>query len=75
MNCQSGLPKILTPKRDQCGRGSVVGTLRNYEGDGKENVKKTIGLMNDTTTLQVHHACFVHFFAVPAQQRHEMTTF
>ena len=75
LNCQGGLPKIWTPKRDQSGRGSVVETLRNYEGDGKEKVKKTIVLMSKTTTLQVHHACFVHFFAVPAQQRHEMTTF
>ena len=31
-------------------------TLRNYDGDGKENVKKAIGLMSKTTTLHVHHA-------------------
>ena len=30
--------------------------LRNYDGDGKENVKKAIGLMSKTTTLHVHHA-------------------
>ena len=36
-----------------------IGTLRNYEGDGKENVKKAIGLMSKTTTLHVHHA-FLH---------------
>ena len=31
-------------------------TLRNYDGDGKENVKKAIlGLMSKTTTLHVHH--------------------
>ena len=34
----------------------LTGTLRNYDGNGKENVKKTIGLMNKTTTLNVHHA-------------------
>ena len=35
----------------------ILGTLRNYDGDGKENVKKkTIGLMSKTTTLHVHHA-------------------
>ena len=30
--------------------------LRNYDGDGEENVKKAIGLMSKTTTLHVHHA-------------------
>ena len=34
----------------------VLGTLQNYDGDGKENVKKAIGLMSKTTTLHVHHA-------------------
>ena len=29
--------------------------LRNYDGNGKENVKKAIGLMSKTTTLHVHH--------------------
>ena len=43
-----------------------VRTLRNYDGDGNGNVKKVIGFMSKTTTLHVHHACFVHFFAVPA---------
>ena len=38
--------------------------LRNYDGDGNGNVKKVIGLMSKTTTLHVHHAFFVHFFAV-----------
>ena len=33
-----------------------IGTLRHYDGDNKENVKKTIGLMSKTTTLHVHHA-------------------
>ena len=35
---------------------SLIGTLRNYDGDGKENVKKAIGLMSKTTTLRVHYA-------------------
>ena len=30
--------------------------LTNYDGDGNENVKKTIGLISKTTTLHVHHA-------------------
>ena len=33
-----------------------IGTLRNYEGDCKENVKKAIGLMSKTATLHVHYA-------------------
>ena len=36
------------------------------DGDGNENVKKAIGLMGKTATLQVLHAFFVHFFAVSA---------
>ena len=34
----------------------IIGTLRNYDCDGNENVKKTIGLISKTTTLHVHHA-------------------
>jgi len=33
-----------------------LGTSRNCDGDGKQNVKKAIGLMSKTTTLHVHHA-------------------
>ena len=33
-----------------------IGTLRNYDGDCKENVKKAIGLMSKTATLRVHYA-------------------
>ena len=29
----------------------LIWTLRNYDSDGKENVKKGIGLMSKTTTL------------------------
>ena len=32
-----------------------LGTLRNCDGDGKQDVKKAIGLMSKTTTLHVHH--------------------
>ena len=35
---------------------TIIGTLRNCDGDGKENVNKAIGLMSKTTTLHVHHA-------------------
>ena len=33
-----------------------IGTLRNYDGDCKENVKKAIGLISKTATLRVHYA-------------------
>ena len=33
-----------------------VGTLRNYDRDGNENVKRAIALMSKKTTLHVHHA-------------------
>ena len=33
-----------------------LGTLRSNDADGKENVKKTKGLISKTTTLHVHHA-------------------
>ena len=49
-----------------------LGTLRNYDGDCKENVKKAIGLMSKTATLCVHLRFFVHFFTVPAQLRREI---
>ena len=39
-------------------RRRLIGTLRNCDGDGKENVKKAVGLMSKTTTLHVHHAFF-----------------
>ena len=55
--------------------GQTIGTLRNYDGDGKENVNKAIGLMSKKTTAHVHHAFFLHFFAVPAQLRREMIKF
>ena len=42
----------------------TIGTLRNYDGDGKENVKKAIGLMSETRTLHVHHA-FCTFLCCP----------
>ena len=34
----------------------VSGSFRNDDGDGKENVKKAVGLLSKTTTLHVHHA-------------------
>ena len=43
---QSGHCPFKVPNKD----------LGNYDGDGKENVKKATGLMSKTTTLHVHHA-------------------
>ena len=37
---------------------AIIGTLRSNDADGNENVKKTIGLISNTTTSHVHHAFF-----------------
>ena len=37
----------------------LIGTLRDCDGDGNENVKNTIG---KSTTLHGHHAFFFFFF-------------
>ena len=46
----------------------LKGYIRSDDGvsDGNENVKKAIGLMGKTATLQVLQFFFVHFFAVTA---------
>ena len=33
----------------------LIGSFSNDDGDGKENVKKAVGLLRKTTTLYVHH--------------------
>ena len=54
------------------GQGNAsLGSLSNDDADGNENGKKAIGLISKTTTLQVHHAFFVHFFAVVARLQRE----
>ena len=35
---------------------ALLGSFSNDDGDGKEDVKKAIGLLRKTTTLHVHHA-------------------
>ena len=53
------------------------GTLTSNEADGNENVKKKkkpIGFfikITETSTLQVHHAFFVHFFPIFARLRRQ----
>ena len=48
-----------------------LGSFSNDDGDGLENVKTAIGLLRKTTSLHVHYALFVHFFAVVARLRRE----
>ena len=44
-----------------------LGSLSNDDGDVNENGKKAKGFrIGKTTALHVHHAFFVHFFAVTA---------
>ena len=53
----------------------LIGTLRNYDGNGNSNVnvKKAIALKSKATTLHVHNS-FLHYFAIPAQLWPKMTT-
>ena len=57
-------------KRKRCGpTWNALGNVSNNDGNGNENVKKSIGLITKTTTLHVHYTCItwhflVHFFAV-----------
>ena len=37
-------------------RDDTIGSSSNYDEDHDEDFKKTIGLMNKTTVLHVHHA-------------------
>ena len=37
-------------------REMSVGGFSNDDGDGNDNVKKAIGLLSKTTSLNVHHA-------------------
>ena len=47
---------------------STLGSFSNNDGDGNENVKKTISLLSKTRNLHVHHAFFVLFSAASARQ-------
>ena len=48
-----------------------IGTLRSNDADGNENVKKTIGFINKTTTLHVHRTYLYISFPVFARLRRE----
>ena len=53
----------------------ILGTLRNYDGDGKENVKKNNRFNEQNNNSARASRFFVHFFAFTAQLRREMTKF
>ena len=53
-----------------------LGSLSNDDSDVNENGKKAIGFrIGKTTALHVHHAFFVHFFAVTARPQRENAKF
>ena len=62
---------FIVISRDWEGIKLSTGSLSNDDADGNENGKKAIGLISKTTTLHVHHASFVHFFAVVARLQRE----
>ena len=37
-------------------KGPKLGSFSNDDGDGYENVKTATGLLNETSSLHVHHA-------------------
>ena len=59
-----------TVTRDR-GKNWPKGRLSNDDADDNENGIKAIGLISKTTFLHVHHAFFVHFFAVAARLQRE----
>ena len=48
-------------------RVHIIGRFSNDDGDGKQGVKKAIGLLRKTTTSRF----FAHFFTVLARLRRE----
>ena len=53
----------------------IIRTLRNYDGNGKENIKKNDRFNEQNNNSARASRFFLHFFAVPAQLRREMTKF
>ena len=54
-------------------QASYIRDLTKPRRQGQRQSQKTIGLVSKKTPLHVHHPFFVHFFAVPARLRREMT--
>ena len=48
--------QLVLQQRCKTGHRDIVGTLRNYDGDGKGNVQSPAGFMSKTTTKHVHRA-------------------
>ena len=51
-----GFPRNKSSQRSEGEAVGTIGSFSNNDGDGKEDVKKAIGLLRKTTTLHVHHA-------------------
>ena len=49
----------------------TIGSFRNDDGDGSENVTKAIGLDWQNNNFARASRFFVHFFVVPARLRRE----
>ena len=47
--------RVTSSVKSWCCLIVFIGTLRSDDGDANENVKKTIGLTTETTTLHMHH--------------------
>ena len=47
-----------------------LGSFSNDDGDGNQNIKKAIGLLRKTTTLDVHHAFL--YISLPSLHDYEM---
>ena len=47
-----------------------LGSFSNDDGDGNQDIKKAIGLLRKTTTLDVHHAFL--YISLPSLHDYEM---
>ena len=48
-----------------------LGSFSNDDGDGYENVKTAIGLLNETSSLHVHHAFL--YISLPLLHDYDVT--
>ena len=59
-------------KKPACQVSSPINRELKQRRRGRQRERqKAIGLISKTTTLHVHHASFVHFFAVVARLQRE----
>ena len=52
-------------RNSKCSSGNSLGSFSNDEGESSENVKKAIGLISKTTTLNVQHTFL--YISLPSQ--------